>query len=418
MSRHLPSIVAFALAALACPALAVTEVFIPAADTSLLEISPGNNLGGFIGMNAGTTQEGKRTRALMLFDLSALPTNAVILSAQLRLEVTRQPDEPPNNSSFALHRMLRTWGEGDKSPIVQAGKGLPATDGEATWLHAFHATNAWTAPGGAADVDFSSIESSSQFIYGVGESPYFFESSPEMVADVTGWVRSPAANFGWMLKCNDEGTIFTARRFGTHESPDYPPNLTIEYLVPPTISVLSLKLNLATSLYEQRVRVTNPAGSTPDALRVMIKNLSTNVQVANASGITNGAPYVQSSVVVPPDSSVDFVIEYYTSGGAVPNPTLEAELTPVASAALPPTNNGQRINRARRLPNGTFLLEFATVSNRVYHVQYSTDLLEWKAAPPAITGNGTWCVWIDSGQPKTDAAPAVTGQRYYRVVFE
>jgi hypothetical protein len=220
-------------------ACAVTNVFIPIADTSLLEVAPSNNLGGFAGMNAGTTQEYKKTRALMRFDLSGVPTNAVILSACVQLEVTREPDEPPNNTTFGLHRMLRPWGEGNKSPVSQPGKGLPASPGEATWNCAFHPTNTWTIPGGLPDTDFSSIESSSQFIYGVGDSPYRFESTPELLADVSAWVRNPAANFGWMLLCNDEFSNFTARRFGAREDTvNAPPQLELQYLVPPQIDSL------------------------------------------------------------------------------------------------------------------------------------------------------------------------------------
>jgi hypothetical protein len=131
--------------------------------------------------------------------------------------------------------MLRAWGEGNKSPLTQPGRGLPADAGEATWNCAFHPTNTWTTPGGAPDVDFSSVESSSQFIYGVGDSPYRFETTPELVADVEDWVNIPASNFGWMLLCDDELSNFTARRFGTREDVDFPPLLEIVYLVPPRI---------------------------------------------------------------------------------------------------------------------------------------------------------------------------------------
>jgi hypothetical protein len=210
------------------------------ADTSLLEVSPTNNLGGYPGMNAGTTQEYKKTRALTRFDLSSLPTNTIILSAMLQIEVTRQPDEPPNHTTFGLHRMLRPWGEGNKSPTgQQAGKGLPASPGEATWECAFHPTNAWSTPGGAPDIDFSSVESSSQFIYGTAASPYRFETSPELVADVTTWVRQPTANFGWMLLCNEESVNFTARRFSTREDTvNAPPFLELQYLVPPRFDAI------------------------------------------------------------------------------------------------------------------------------------------------------------------------------------
>jgi len=153
----------------------------------------------------------------------------------LMLEVTRQPDEPPNSSPFSLHRMLRSWGEGDKAPLVQFGKGLPASPGEATWLYAFYPTNAWTSPGGTPDVDFSSVSSSYQLIQGVGESPYLFDTTPELADDVQQWIAHPAGNFGWMLQCDDEGTTFTARRFGAHEDPDYAPQLTVTFINQPAI---------------------------------------------------------------------------------------------------------------------------------------------------------------------------------------
>jgi hypothetical protein len=85
-------------------------------------------------------------------------------------------------------------------------------------------------------VDYSEVESSFQFIYGVGQSPYRFEPTPELVADVQGWVVHPSSNFGWMLRCDDEATIFTARRFGSREDANAPPRLEVEYLVVPEIT--------------------------------------------------------------------------------------------------------------------------------------------------------------------------------------
>ena len=83
-------------------------------------------------------------------------------------------------------------------------------------------------------MDFSSVESSFQYIGGVGT--YHFEFTPELVDDVRGWVNDPDSNFGWLLKSNNEETIFTARRFASRENPDFPPQLDLEYVVPPAIS--------------------------------------------------------------------------------------------------------------------------------------------------------------------------------------
>ena len=205
-----------------------------AADTSLLEIEPSHNNGGQAYAISGHIQNPFLTRALYRFDLASLPTNTLVRSVVLELTVTAQPGDGLANAAFGLHRMLRPWGEGDKVAVAQPGQGLPATAGEATWSHSFYPTNAWAAPGGAPDVDFVSSESSFQFIYGAGET-YRFESSPEIVADVQGWVSDPPSNFGWMLICDDEPTPFTARHFGSREDLGAHPNLEIQFLVPPRI---------------------------------------------------------------------------------------------------------------------------------------------------------------------------------------
>jgi hypothetical protein len=222
------------------PAFSASNIFYSVADTSLLEVSPVNNLGGFPGMNAGVTQEYKRNRALFRFDLSTLPTNTAIFSAAVQLTATRQPGpgEPINNAAYGLHRMLVPWGEGDKNPASQPGKGLPASAGEATWDHAFYSTNAWSAPGGSSGVDFSSVESAFQTVELDPPTLIEFSSNPEMVADVTAWIQHPSGNFGWILLCTDESTQSTARRFGSREDVDHQPMLILDYLIPPALQIV------------------------------------------------------------------------------------------------------------------------------------------------------------------------------------
>jgi len=221
-------------------ASAASFVFVPSADTSLIEIAPNNNNGAQAWLLAGKIQNDVyRNRALIKFDFTSLPTNAIVLSVALNLEVTRVPDEPPADSTFGLRRMLRPWGEGNKFadpgafPPEPPGQGRPATAGEATWLYAFYPTNAWAIPGGAEGLDYSGIESSFQFIGGLGT--YRFESTPELVGDVQHWVNDSASNFGWVLLSNDEITILTARRFASRENLDAPPHLEVDCFVPPSI---------------------------------------------------------------------------------------------------------------------------------------------------------------------------------------
>lgn len=226
------ALVGLGLFAIRAGAVSVTNV--PSADTSLLEFAPSNNNGGQAFVISGHIQTPGRARGLYQFDSAGLPANAVIQSVVLELSVTRQPGDDLANSAFGVHRMLRPWGEGNKIAISVPGQGVAADAGEATWLCAFYPTNAWTSPGGEPGVDFVSAESSFQDIRGAGES-YRLESTPELVADVQDWVSNPSSNFGWMLICDDEGTPFTARHFGSREDPDAHPNLEIQYLVPPRI---------------------------------------------------------------------------------------------------------------------------------------------------------------------------------------
>ena len=194
--------------------------------------------------------------------------------------------------------------------------------------------------------------------------------------------------------------------------------VTVTVLDHPTVTNIYLVVDQATSLFMQKVRATNPTYSLFKAIRIYISGLPGNVTVYNASGYTNGIPYVQMSQAVPPGSYVDFIIEYYATGGAIPSPTLRVEIIPPDSINLGAVSGfGQSIHRGLALSDQTFLLEFATELNRLYYVQYSSDLVHWKNAEPAVPGTGSWYQWLDSGLPTTESAPAVAPKRLYRVVL-
>ena len=213
----------------------------PAHDTSLMEIQPDRNNGGEGWFLAGTTQNGTRNRGLIQFDLTGvIPANATITSVDLSLDVTRVPGCGFALSSFSLHRMSVSWGEGDKIAIDNAGgQGAPATPGEATWNDRFFGGPAWSGPGGAPDADYADVSSAGAFIYGTGDSPYHFTGAM-MRDDVQAWMNDPQSNFGWILMSDDETSPFTARRFGSREDPNAMPLLTIEFAVVPEPGMAAL----------------------------------------------------------------------------------------------------------------------------------------------------------------------------------
>lgn len=197
--------------------------------------------------------------------------------------------------------------------------------------------------------------------------------------------------------------------------------VTISVIERPPLTVLSaLQYNPQTDFFEVKVRISNPTYSTLNAVRVLVYNLTNTpaITVYNPSGFTNGVPYIQSHGAVAPGSYVDMTIEFLTPLRIMPNPILQAELVPPAigdGGAL--LGTPQRINRGLMLADRTFLLEFLTMSNRVYSVQYSSNLADWKAAQPAISGDGNWRQWIDNGEPKTESAPATQQARFYRLLL-
>jgi hypothetical protein len=237
----------FALWILSCGSCVVraeTALLTPIADTTLLEVFPTNNFGGNEYFNSGTTQNYTTNRGLMKFDIAgSIPSGATITYVSLTLEVVWSPVDGDTPSNFSLHRLRRDWGEGNKKghPPQQSGLGQPATINEATWFHRFAFTsNTWALPGGAAGIDYEPASSSETFIYGMNFSPYLFDSTPRMMADVQTWLDKPEDNFGWMLLTDSETNNFTARRFASREDAFKAPVLAVDYFGPPRIERIVL----------------------------------------------------------------------------------------------------------------------------------------------------------------------------------
>lgn len=200
-------------------------------DTTIFELNPTFNMGtallgaGAINQLSPETGAPARMRALLRFDLSAIPVGSTITSAQMRVTVVRVPSaiDPPA-SAFGLHRVFKPWGEGTKG-------GALASNGEATWMAPKHPSPLWSAEGAGDAADASPTISSSVDIDGLGS--YTFASTPALVADVQNWVADPGANFGWMMRSAAENEQQSARRFASRESLSDKPTLTVGYELPP-----------------------------------------------------------------------------------------------------------------------------------------------------------------------------------------
>lgn len=186
----------------------------------------------------------------------------------------------------------------------------------------------------------------------------------------------------------------------------------------PTVSIIgNMTLNLQDGYQWLSNVVCNPVNSHAEAVRVYIHNITNStIQVVNASGTNGGLPYIQSPAAIQPGSCWTNVIMFFDPYGVKFSPTLTTELVPVPNAAGNPAGVPVAMLPAQMLRDGTFLVEFASTNGATYYVQYSSDLLNWNTAFPAITGTGQHAQWIDSGPPATASLPAANVKRFYRVI--
>jgi hypothetical protein len=214
------------LAAFTQHALAHTETISlhPVADTSLFEMAPDNNLGGASNVVSGTNGQLAKSRTLLRFDIAGnIPAKATITAVTLTMTVSALPGgSVSDETTFNLHRLTRSWGEGSKS----GNNGAAAGPGEATWKARLFPDSAWSQPGAAAPEDFVGEPSASMIVTGLGA--YNFESN-HLIADVQNWLADPSKNFGWILVNGSETTSRSARRFASRES-DEPPALLVQYI--------------------------------------------------------------------------------------------------------------------------------------------------------------------------------------------
>ena len=266
--------VGWILLSAATPARSNNVTLVSSKDNTLFEDGTGSlSDGAGVDMFAGQTAAVSNRRALIRFNLvGSLPPGSTITSAILSLHMNRSI---VGALPFALHRVLKDWGEGSSNATGGGGgSGAPATTGDATWLHTFYPTSLWTTPGG----DFAAATSATIVVDTV--NTYTWGSTPGMVADVQFWANDPAANFGWIL-IGDE-TQNSTKRFDTRESATsgFRPTLTLVFTtstgVPgPAGRAAGLRLERATP---------NPSAGAISLSYVVPREGRTRLEILDASG--------------------------------------------------------------------------------------------------------------------------------------
>jgi hypothetical protein len=219
---------------------AETAVIGASKDSAIFQSHPSNAGGGSPGIHAGTNNNGSIRRGLIAFDVGgAVPAGSTINSVQLTMYLGNAPSGNP--TTIGLHKLDKDWGEGtagsSATSLSGTGNGFPASAGDATWSHAMLGSIAWANPG--AGGDFNSTASSGAIVAALVNTPFTWNSTPALVADVQNWLDTPAANFGWVLANANESALTTQRIFysrsavsdsnGNPLDPAWRPTLTVTY---------------------------------------------------------------------------------------------------------------------------------------------------------------------------------------------
>ena len=298
-SESCSKLLALGLIAGACisftaPAEAVQAQFTPAVDATLYEDPEGNLANGSgehlffgrVGPNAGELLR----RALLRFDLTSIPQHALVESVSLALVVDKVPIGGVGGLA-GLHRVTASWGEGASAvPAGQdGGAGVAAQAGDATWRHCFYPDTSWTGDGG----DFEPVASAEEG-YGLNPETLVFSSTASLVADVTTWVRDPAANHGWLVR-GDEVNAKSARRVYARESAGGAvPLLTVDYTVPSPVDHLQL-----TEVASGLVRPVSIANAADGSGRVFIIEAAGKIRILDtATGTLLTTPYLDIDSLV------------------------------------------------------------------------------------------------------------------------
>lgn len=208
--------------------LTSTLQFNPVKDNTLYESNTGTSSNGagdrmFIGL---TNQATPTRRAVLEFDLSSIHPAATITDVQLDLTISDIPVSVfVGTVNAQLHMATAEWGEANSTG---SGSGGPAASGDATWLHRFFDTDAWSTPGG----DFMPSPSASAAFDDMS-TEIQFSSTPDLIADVTTWIQDANNNHGWVV-LGDEVNGGNARGVYSREGTT-PPVLTVTFTAPPDL---------------------------------------------------------------------------------------------------------------------------------------------------------------------------------------
>lgn len=196
------------------------SVSIDASDDVWIEYNSSNNFNGYDHIRIGRGNSFGRKRSLLKFDLSAIPQNAAILSAEMKLYFYGKYGTNVINRVIQCHQVLRDW-----------------LEGFATWDYRTLQDMWGTAGVGLDDVDAKAAAEDS-LVWG-GEYPTW--KVYNLAALTQKWVSGTAQNYGVLLWATNEDSVTAGDEKWVHSS-EYSdatlrPQLVVTYTVDPLVEI-------------------------------------------------------------------------------------------------------------------------------------------------------------------------------------
>jgi RHS repeat-associated protein len=216
-----------------------------------------------------------KTRAVLKFPTTSLPSTARVLSAQVQAWSTITTNTGGGSASYELHGLTKDFDETT-----------------ATWNNAT-STTAWTTAGG----DYSAT---------VNDADTGFTNDPvrhwwDATSLTQGWITTPSSNHGALIKVRDESTAGPQERsvFTSSETaePQLRPQLVVTYVDATTDSTyyapqVPARMTPGTT-YNVDVSVTNTTNATWTAAG---EALSYRWTLADGTDVTNGGNQIQTAL--------------------------------------------------------------------------------------------------------------------------
>ena len=257
----------------------------PAKDNTIYQSNTSNSNGAGNILIAGNNGNGFINRALLSFNTSAIPTNAIILNSSLNINCTGGSGAAGAQNQ-SIYKLLQDWGEGTSNAGSGAGAGAAATPGDATWLKSFFPTSNWSVAGGS----YNAVASATTSVNAAG---LYTWTNTNLNADVQSWVNNPSTNYGWILRGPESGP-FQAKKYSSREDADSLnwPLLMIDYTVSNIVGTTASVSNITAGTYTLTVTDANGCSNTSvitvsePAPLVVNANASPSNAVCNGDSIT------------------------------------------------------------------------------------------------------------------------------------